>query len=56
MSTRLYRHRTATPRSFVVQFLPLVIITQSIVLSAWAIYGMAAIIVNRADEAPPHAA
>lgn len=38
------------------QFLPLVIITQGIVFSAWAIYGMAAIIVGRADDASPHAA
>jgi hypothetical protein len=35
-----------------VQFFPLIVITQSIVTSAWAIYGMASIIVRDADAEP----
>ena len=34
------------------QFFPLIVITQSIVTSAWAIYGMASIIVRDADVGP----
>ncbi|ETD33523.1 hypothetical protein W823_07715 [Williamsia sp. D3] len=34
------------------QFFPLIVITQSIVTSAWAIYGMASIIVRHADAEP----
>ena len=39
-------------RSSTVQFFPLIVITQSIVTSAWAIYGMASIIVRDADAEP----
>ena len=39
-------------RSSTVQFFPLIVITQSIVTSAWAIYGMASIIVRHADAEP----
>ena len=34
------------------QFFPLIVITQSIVMSAWAIYGMASIIVRDVDTEP----
>jgi hypothetical protein len=39
-------------RSSIVQFFPLIVITQSIVTSAWIIYGMAAVIVRGGDTGP----
>ena len=55
MSHRRLRCAGPSPaylRSTSVQFFPLIVITQSIVMSAWAIYGMASIIVRDVDTEP----
>ncbi len=38
------------------QFFPILVVLQGILLSTWMIYGMAAIIVRRVDDIPPQAA
>ncbi|ORM26875.1 hypothetical protein BFL43_22680 [Williamsia sp. 1135] len=53
---RLRRHLSFSLQESSVQFFPLLVVLQGILLSTWMIYGMAAIIVRRADQTPPQAA
>ncbi|PYE16835.1 hypothetical protein DFR67_10777 [Williamsia limnetica] len=53
---RLRRHQPLSLQETHLQFFPLLVVLQGILLSTWMIYGMAAIIVRRADHTPPQAA